>query len=147
MADFWPLVSKCERRLGSFSSFLTEAGRLEMTSAMLSALPTYAMSTFLLPKTVIKQIDKFCKHCLWRGSDPKNRKPSKAAWPLARLPKVEGGLGILDLKTQNECLLMKNLHEFFNRSDILWVHLIWSNHYSSNRMAHADGPVRGSFWW
>lgn len=78
VADFWPLVSKCERRLGFFSSSLTEAGRLEMTNSVLSALPTYAMSTFLLPKAVINQIDKFRKHCLWRGSDPNNRKPSKA---------------------------------------------------------------------
>lgn len=56
-------------------------------------------------------------------------------------------MGILDLKTQNECLLMKNLHKFFNRSDIPWVHLIWSCHYSTNRLPHANGPARGSFWW
>jgi hypothetical protein len=28
------------------------------------------------------------------------------------------GLGVLDLKTQNEALLIKNLHKFFNRLDI-----------------------------
>ena len=28
VADFWPLVSKCERRLVAFSSFSNEAGRL-----------------------------------------------------------------------------------------------------------------------
>ena len=28
VADFWPLVSKCERRLTSISSFLSQAGRL-----------------------------------------------------------------------------------------------------------------------
>jgi hypothetical protein len=28
VAHFWPLVSKCERRLVNFSSFLTEAGSL-----------------------------------------------------------------------------------------------------------------------
>lgn len=59
VADFWPLVSKCERRLVAFSSYLSEAGRLELTNAVLSALPTFAMSSFLLPKTVIKQIDKY----------------------------------------------------------------------------------------
>lgn len=82
VADFWPLVSRCERRLVSISSFLSQAGRLELTNAVFSALPTFAMSTFLLPKTVIKQIDKFRKHCLWRGSDVNNKKPPKAAWPM-----------------------------------------------------------------
>ena len=32
--------------------------------------------------------------------------------------KEEGGLGVLDLKTQNEALLLKNFHKIFNRADI-----------------------------
>ena len=74
IADFWPLVSKCERRLVDFSSYLSEASRLELTNSVLTTLPTFAMCTFLLPKTVIKQIDKYRKHCLWRGSDIHNKK-------------------------------------------------------------------------
>lgn len=65
---------------------------------------------------------------------------------MACLPKVEGGLGVLDLQTQNECLLLKNLHKFFNRLNIPWVQLIWSCHYNANRLPQASGPVRGSFW-
>lgn len=30
-----------------------------------------------------------------------------------------GGLGALNLRTQNEALLMKFLHKFFNRDDLL----------------------------
>jgi hypothetical protein len=82
VADFWPLVSKCERRLVNISSFLSQAGRLQMTNAVISALPTFTMCTYLLPKTVIKQIDKYRKHCLWRGSDLNSKKPPKAAWKL-----------------------------------------------------------------
>lgn len=39
--------------------------------------------------------------------------------------KEEEGLGVLNLRTQNEALLLKNLHKFSNREDIPWVHLIW----------------------
>ena len=46
---------------------LSEAGRLELTDAVITALPTFAMCNFLLPKTVIKHLDKYRKHCLWRG--------------------------------------------------------------------------------
>jgi len=55
---------------------------------------------------------------------------------LVCLPKAEGGLGVLNLQTQNEALLLNNLHKFLNRHDIPWVHLIWESHYSN-----------GSFWW
>jgi hypothetical protein len=50
------------------------------------------MGTFLLPKIVIEQIDKYRKHYPWIGSNSKE----------------EGGLGVINLKTQNEALLLKN---------------------------------------
>jgi hypothetical protein len=65
--DFLPLISKCERRLNYISPFLSQAGRLELTNSVLLALPTYTMCSVMLPKMVIKQIDKYRRHCLWRG--------------------------------------------------------------------------------
>lgn len=57
------------------------------------ALPTFAICSFLLPKTVVKKIDKFMKHCLWCGPNHERKKPSKAAWQMVCVPKVKGGLG------------------------------------------------------
>jgi mannosylglycoprotein endo-beta-mannosidase len=147
IADFWPLVTKCERRLVAFSSFLTEAGRLQLTNAIISALPTYAMSTFLLPKTIIKQIDKYRKHWLWRGSDLNSKKPPKAAWPLVTLPKDEGGLGVLDLTVHNECLLLKHLHKFYNRTSVPWVQLVWDKYHTGGKLPSQEVNFRTSFWW
>ena len=83
------------------------------------------MCTLSLPKSAIRQIDKFRKHCLWRGADINNKKTPKVAWDMVCLPKDEGGLGVIKLQTQNEALLLKLLHKFFNRDDIPWVHLVW----------------------
>jgi hypothetical protein len=115
MQEFLPMVSKCERRLSGISSFLTLAGRLQLTNAVFSALPTFYMCSLLLPKSIIKQIDKYRKHCLWRGSDINSKTPPKAAWDLVCIPKDEGGLGVLNLEKQNRALLSKSLHKFFNR--------------------------------
>jgi hypothetical protein len=52
------------------------------------------------------------------------KKKTLAAWHLATRPKKEGGLGIINLRTQNDALLLKNLHKFFNRLDYPWVNLI-----------------------
>lgn len=38
-------------------------------------------------------------------------------------------MGVLNLTTQNEALLLKNLDKFFNRQDLSWVNLHWKNHY------------------
>jgi hypothetical protein len=58
----------------------------------------------------------------------------KAAWKMVTRPKDEGGLGALDLKSQNEALLLKNLLKFFNKADIPWVHLVWEKYYSNDRL-------------
>jgi hypothetical protein len=88
--DFLPLVNKCESKLGGISSMLNQAGRLQITNAVLSALPTYCMCSLELPKAVIKQINKFRKHYLWRGSDVNGRTIPKAAWEMVSKPKEEG---------------------------------------------------------
>src|SRR6185312_7319260 len=125
--------------------FLSQAGRHQMTNAVLTALPMFHMCTFLLPQTVIDQIDKYKKHCLWRGSDINAKSHPKAAWSMVCLPKSEGGLGVLNLKTQNEALLLKNLHKFYNNVDTPWVQLIWDKHYQNGKLpSHIK---KGSFWW
>jgi hypothetical protein len=77
--DYQPLLNKCESRLGCISTFLSQAGRLEVTNAVLSALPTFYMCTLELPKTVIKRIDTFRRNCLWRGNEANAGKQPKAA--------------------------------------------------------------------
>ena len=132
--EFLPLISKCERRLQATSQFLTQAGRLQMTNSVFTALPMFQMGTFLLPKTVIKQIDKFRKHCLWRGANVNAKTPPEGAWNMVCLPKEEGDLGVLNLRTQNEALLLQNLHKFFNKEDIPWVQLVWEKHYQNDKL-------------
>lgn len=124
---------------------LNQAGRLQMTNAVLSALPTYYMCTLELPKAVIKQIDKFRKSCLWRGSNINGGSMPKAAWKMVCKAKEEGGLGVINLELQNQALLLKNLDKFFNKKDIPWVNLVWEKHYRNGKL---PGTVKkGSFWW
>jgi hypothetical protein len=143
--DFLPLISKCERRLSSISTFLSQAGKLQMTNVVFSALPTFHLCTFKMHKIVIHQIDKYCKHCLWRGADFNDKRPPKAAWTMVCLPKKEGGLGVLHLETHNEALLLKNLHKFYNKANIPWVQLIWEKYYANGKLPNHTS--KGSFRW
>lgn len=62
--EFLPIVNKCERRLVSTSLYLSQAGRLQLTNSVFTALPTFSMCTFSLHVTIREQIDKYRKHCL-----------------------------------------------------------------------------------
>ena len=57
----------------------------------------------------------------------------------------KGGVGILNLKIQNEALLLKSLDKFYNHADTPWVDLIWQTHYMG-KIPHAMKAC-GSFWW
>jgi hypothetical protein len=115
-----------------------------MVNAVFSSLPTFYMCTLKLPKTVIKQIDKLRRHCLWRGADINAKKPPQVAWKSVCRPKTQGGLGVINLEWQNKALLMKCLHKFLNRVSVPWVNIIWDTHYSNS--LPSTKPV-DSFWW
>jgi hypothetical protein len=116
-----------------------------MVNSVFSASAIYYTATLKLHKGVIKQLDKYRRHCLWRGSDLNSKKPSKAAWPLICTPKNQGGLGVLDLGTHNDAMLLKFLHKFFSQEDIPWVKLIWFHYYNSGKLP--GQYKKGSFWW
>jgi hypothetical protein len=73
--EFLPLVYQIERRLVSTSMFLTQGGKLLMVNSVLSSLPTFIMSTVKIPVEIIRQIDRYRRHCLWCGGDLNTRKP------------------------------------------------------------------------
>jgi hypothetical protein len=86
-----------------------------MVNSVLSTIPTFYIGEIKFPMTVVKQIiDKYIKHCMWRAADINARNPPLVAWKLATKPQKEGRLGILNLETQNDALLLKNLHKSFN---------------------------------
>jgi hypothetical protein len=51
------------------------------------------------------------------GQKDKENHNSLAAWEMVCRPKEKGGLGIINLETQNDALLMKHLYRFFNHED------------------------------
>lgn len=74
-----------------------------------------------------------------KGIQPKPAGP----WS-AYIPKDEGGLGVIDIEKHNQALLLKNLHNIFNKSDIPWFHLIWEE---LTLMAGCQNTQkRRSFW-
>jgi hypothetical protein len=100
------------------SSLLTYAGRLVMVNSVLSALPTFYLCTLKVPASVIHQLDKYIKHCLWDRGDINIKGGCLVAWKKACLPKEQGGLGIINLRIHNTALLLKHLHKFYNWVDI-----------------------------
>lgn len=117
--DLSPLVDRVERRLSATFALLSYGDRLTLVNSVLSFLPTYYICTLSLPKYIILSIDRVRRHCLWRGSGINSSKKSLVLWDRVCQPKSKGGLGVIDLRLQNNALPIKNLHKFYNRHLIL----------------------------
>jgi hypothetical protein len=143
---YGPIMSKIERKVTSISSMLSHAGRLQLVNSVLSSLPTYAMCTLQVPAAVLEYIDTARRHCLWRNSDSNAKSKPLVAWNKCTRPKKKGGLGVINLRSQNSYLRMKFLHKLYNRKQIPWVNLVWNTYYSNGKTPHAS-KFMGSFWW
>jgi len=75
----------------------------------------------------------------------KKRGGNLVAWEAVQKPKEKSGLGVINLRLQNDALLLKHLHKFYNQADLPWVQLVWYRYYQ-NKVPHATREL-GSFWW
>ncbi|KAJ4763210.1 RNA-directed DNA polymerase (reverse transcriptase)-related family protein [Rhynchospora pubera] len=143
---FQPLLDKLEKKLATWKgTLLTRAGRLQLITSVLSAIPVYHMSCFCLPKWVIDRIEALSRKFLWAttagGIPLKN-------WRSICLPKANGGFGVKDLALQNKALLLKWWWRLYTEKDSLW--LTYMSALFARRHGHA-APLNwissGSFFW
>jgi mannosylglycoprotein endo-beta-mannosidase len=69
-----------KRLEGWQGSALSIGGRITLINACLSSIPTYCMSMYLLPKTIIKNMDSVRKSFFWQGEELK-RNITWLNWP------------------------------------------------------------------
>ncbi|KAL0385949.1 UNVERIFIED_CONTAM: hypothetical protein Sradi_2989200 [Sesamum radiatum] len=81
---------------------------------------------FILPKGVIKGVEKWLRGFLWKGHS--NEGYPKVAWNLVCRPIEEGGQGIRDLRALNRALMSRHLwNVIIGSSTSIWV--TWIVHY------------------
>ncbi|PWA73992.1 reverse transcriptase zinc-binding domain-containing protein [Artemisia annua] len=122
-----PLIEKVRSRVQDWRNrVLSYAGRLQLIASVLSSMQVYWASVFILPKTVIKEINKLLKGFLWcQGELTKGK--VKISWDNICKPKDQGGLGIKDLQLLKKTLWVKwiNVEKLKGRS-------IWEVNQDSN---------------
>jgi hypothetical protein len=87
--------------------------------------------TIKLPKGVVENIDRARKQCLCRGNSIEKKGGNLVVWQIAMKPKEKGGPGIVNLRLQNDALLMKHLNKFYNKANIPCVRLVWNKYYTN----------------
>ena len=102
---------------------LSSGGKLVLTISCLSSLPIFMMGFYLLPKSVHKWMDSLRGKFFWQGAK-EEFKYHMASWDSVSRPKDKGGLGIINTKLMNECLLVKWIWKIMKGADETWFHLL-----------------------
>ncbi|XP_059291348.1 uncharacterized protein LOC132044830 [Lycium ferocissimum] len=112
--DVWNgVLEKCEKKLTRWKSqYLSLGGR-----------QTHLMSLFPIPPKVEKRQDMFRSNFLWQGNKDK-RGIHLVKRKILTLSKQQEGLGMKNLRKQNQSLLMKWLWRYSNEDQSLWKKVI-----------------------
>ncbi|KAL2235708.1 UNVERIFIED_CONTAM: hypothetical protein Sindi_1303000 [Sesamum indicum] len=108
ISDCQPLLLKIDARINGWEGIsLSYAGRIQIIKSVLSAMSIYWTSAFILPKAIIKQIEKRLRTFLWKGTSTSGY--AKVAWKDVCKPIKKGGQGIKDIGILNRSLIAKKL--------------------------------------
>ncbi|GAU36575.1 hypothetical protein TSUD_362450 [Trifolium subterraneum] len=100
---------------------LSKAGKEIMIKSVLQAIPSYVMSMFILPTSLIDDIEKMINAFWWRsGTINNNNNNNKGihwlAWERLACPKARGGLGFRNFEAFNKAMVAKQAPLGYNPS-------------------------------
>ncbi|KAL2251988.1 UNVERIFIED_CONTAM: Retrovirus-related Pol polyprotein from type-1 retrotransposable element R2 [Sesamum indicum] len=146
ISDCQPLLSKIDAHITGWEGIsLSYAGRVQIIKSVLSTLSLYWASAFILPKAVIKEVEKRLRTFLWKGTSMTGY--AKLAWKDVCKPVEEGGLGIKDIGILNRALMTKKLCDII-RCDRTSIWVEWLQHGRlRNNSIWTVGEQGGSWGW
>jgi hypothetical protein len=140
------IEERFQKKLSSWKcKLLSSGGRLVLINSVLSSLPMFMMSFFIIPKGVRRRLDYYRSRFFWQCDEHK-RKYRLAKWSILCKPRCMGGLGILDLETQNKCLISKWLFKLFNEEG-LWQEVLRRKYVKDKCLFQVQKrPGDSQFW-
>jgi hypothetical protein len=96
-----PLLDKKARIFAWGATWLNKAGKLILINFVLTSLPVYQASILLALRGIVRDIDSILRKFLWEGGRNEGEKMHLISWDKVKAPRMEGGLQVRDVATQN----------------------------------------------
>ncbi|XP_074324401.1 uncharacterized protein LOC141661315 [Apium graveolens] len=92
------IKEKVCKRIDSWRSKpISRAGKSILIRNVAQAIPSYSMTCFLLPKSLIDEIEKMFNAFWWKSGSTRGRGIRWHSWDAMAMPKCKGGMGFRNL--------------------------------------------------
>jgi len=136
------------QKINSWSSkCLSKVGREVMIKSVLQAIPSYVMSIFQLPATLINTIEKMINSFWWGHGRTNQREINWLSWEKLSMHKTNEGMGFEDLTTFNLAMLGKQGWKFLTEPNSLVSRLFKARYFLNNTYLTANIGHNPSYIW
>jgi hypothetical protein len=125
---------------------LSFAGRGTLIKAVAQAIPSYIMSSYLIPKGLCKKIDSMMSR-FWWGSNVDKKKIHWISWKKTCRQKRAGGMGFRDLQAFNAALLAKQGWRILTKPHSLMAKALKAKYFPQQQFLQAKMGSRPSYSW
>ncbi|GAU46451.1 hypothetical protein TSUD_402180 [Trifolium subterraneum] len=126
---------------------LSKAGKEVMIKSVLQAIPSYVMSMFILPSSLIDDIEKMLNAFWWGGGSNNNKGIHWLAWDRLACPKANGGLGFRNFEAFNMAIVAKQAWNIIQNPESLVAKIIKARYFPRSSLLEASLVYNPSFAW
>uniref|UniRef100_A0A803PF85 RNase H type-1 domain-containing protein n=1 Tax=Cannabis sativa TaxID=3483 RepID=A0A803PF85_CANSA len=142
------LLDKVRKRLqGWEGKLLSKVGKEVLVKSVAQALPSYAMSVFLLPIEITRDIKKMITRFWWQSSGKSSKGIHWLSWDRLSKHKDLGGMGFRNFRDFNLALLGKQGWRLLTRSNSLVARVFKARYYPNGSYLSAELGNNPSFVW
>ncbi|CAN0898595.1 LINE-1 retrotransposable element ORF2 protein [Linum grandiflorum] len=125
---------------------LSPAGVYTLIKSVISGLPVYAMSCYMLPDTLCQRLNSLLAR-FWWGQVGSDQKIHWVSWRRLSLPLSDGGLGFRDFALFNQALLAKQGWRLLTNPALLLTKVLKAKYFPFSNFLSAAGSSRPSYGW
>jgi len=141
------IAHRMEQKLDNWYNKLLPPARKEvLLKSIITVIPTYSMSCFLLPMRLIYQITSAIRRFWWSSTKDKHKIPW-IAWTKLNEPKKLGGLAIRDLKDFNIALLAKQGWRILQNPHSLIARIFKAKYFPKQSLLETEATNHSSYAW
>ncbi|XP_042954744.1 uncharacterized protein LOC122291171 [Carya illinoinensis] len=147
MNAFKPILDSIRAKMQGWTvRFLSQAGKEVLLKSIVQAIPTYCMSIFKLPKTILTAINSLMQK-FWWGMKGDRSKVKWIPWKTLGISKDDGGLGYRDFEKFNVALLAKQGWRLMTHPDSLASRVLKAKYFHRAEFMKAKVGSNPSYLW